>query len=82
MTRFTYELARDHPTDTDITVDHDWHIVRLDDEGDPTHLHALCERTLEQPVEHWDAESLKDLETLVCQQCQLRHTAETGHEAA
>jgi len=81
MTRFSYELARDHPADTDSTADLDWHIVRLNDEADPRHLHTLCERSLEQPVEHWSVDSLKDLETLVCQQCQLRHVAEAGREA-
>lgn len=81
MTRFIYELARDHRADVDSTTDLDWHIVRLDDEADPDHLHALCERELELPVEHWSVESLKDLETLVCQQCQTRHVAEAGREA-
>ena len=82
MSRFTYELARDHRADADSTADYDWHIVRLDDEDDPAHLHALCERDLELPVEHWSVESLKDLQTLVCHQCQIRHLAETGREAA
>jgi hypothetical protein len=81
MTRFIYELARDHRADVDSTTDLDWHIVRLDDEADPDHLHTLCERELELPVEHWSVESLKDLETLVCQQCQTRHVAEAGREA-
>ena len=82
MTRFTYELARDHRADADTPADHDWHIVRLDDTDDPEHLHALCARELELPVEHWNVASLKDLETLVCHQCQLRHRAEAGTEAA
>lgn len=81
MTRFTYELARDHQRDVDSTVDQNWHIVRLDDRDDPRHLHTLCERELEPPVEHWNAAELKDLETLVCAQCQDRHLAETGREA-
>jgi len=81
MTRFIYELARDHNTDTDTTADTDWHLVRLDDKEDPTHIHTLCDRTLEQPLEHWNVDSLKSLETLVCQQCQVRHEAETGREA-
>ncbi|GAA1994961.1 hypothetical protein [Catenulispora subtropica] len=81
MTRYVYELARDHRPDVDTTADYDWHIVRLDDARDPDHIHALCERDLEPPLEHWNVESLKDLETLVCEQCQVRHLAETGREA-
>jgi hypothetical protein len=81
MSRFSYELARDHRADADSTADHEWHIVRLDDEDDPAHLRALCERDLELPVEHWNVESLQDLQTLVCHQCQTRHLAETGREA-
>ncbi|NUP50343.1 MAG: hypothetical protein HOW97_23995 [Catenulispora sp.] len=82
MSRYIYELARDHRPDVDTTADESWHIVRLDDEKDPERLHTLCDRQLEAPVEHWKVESLKDLETMTCEQCQTRLVAESGREAA
>lgn len=82
MSRYTYELARDHRPDADNPSDHDWHVVRLNDENDPDHLHALCERVVERPVEHWDITAINDLAPLVCHQCQSRYLAEAGREAA
>ena len=81
MSRFTYELARDHHVDADTTVDHLWHIVRTDDDTDPAHTCALCGRVQEMPVEHWDIGARTQLGDLVCHQCVTRHVAEAGAEA-
>ena len=81
MSRYTYELARDHPVDSDSPTDQQWHIVRTDDETDPHHLRALCDRSVEPPTERWSADVARDFGDLVCHQCVARHIAEAGVEA-
>ena len=82
MSRYTYELARDHSVDPDSPTDVQWHIVRTDDETDPQHLRGLCGGLVEPPTERWNAEVARSLGELVCHQCVTRHIAEAGAEAA
>ena len=82
MSRFKYELARDHDIDADSTTDLPWHIVRIDDEADPPHLHTLCDRMLKDPVERWREYSVERMVDLICHQCLSAYVAEAGSEAA
>lgn len=82
VSRYTYELARDRELDTDSTEEEFWHIVRIDDETDPPHLHTLCNRALEEPVTRWLDYSVERMVDIICHQCLTRYVAEAGSQAA